>query len=140
MYDLERFLKAQERDYAYALKEIRAGKKRSHWIWYVFPQLRGLGRSERSYYYGLDGINEAKVYYEHSLLRERLLEITQSLLELESNDPVEILGETDAIKVCSCMTLFTSIAEKNSVFEQVLEKFYGGERDKLTLQLLKNYL
>ena len=84
MYDLERFLKAQERDYAYALKEIRAGKKRSHWIWYVFPQLRGLGRSERSYYYGLDGINEAKVYYEHSLLRERLLEITQILRLLKS--------------------------------------------------------
>ena len=136
MYDLERFLKAQESNYECALNEIRLGRKRTHWIWYVFPQLKGLGVSNRSHFYGLDGIEEAKAYYAHPILRQRLIEITESLFVLETNDIEMVLGAIDALKVNSCMTLFVEIAGEDSVFQRVLDKYYQGAKDSLTLQLL----
>ena len=136
VFNLERFKAAQEDDYPAALQEVRNGKKRSHWIWYIFPQLRGLGRSSASEYYGIDGIEEARAYLADPLLSSRLREISEALLALPPQDPREIFGGIDAVKVCSCMTLF-EIADgtKDSVCSRVLEKFYGGSRDRYTLRM-----
>ena len=135
-YDLQRFREAQERDYLTALNEVRGGRKRSHWIWYIFPQLRGLGQSSTSFYYGIDGIGEAKAYLADPLLSFRLKEISEALLSLEMQNPNRIFGGIDATKVCSCMTLF-EIADgtPDSVFSKVLDKFYGGYRDQLTAKM-----
>ena len=135
-YDLNRFLAAQERDYAQALAEIRAGRKWSHWIWYIFPQLRGLGYSYNAAFYGIADAEEARQYLAHPVLGARLREITGALLELDENDPVRVMGRPDDLKLCSCMTLFASIAEPDSVFDKVLVKYYGGKRDAATLRML----
>lgn len=136
-YDLDRFLKAQEADYQQALAEIRSGCKRSHWIWYIFPQLKGMGRSWNSEYYGLAGIEEAKAYMAHEILRGRLLEITEALLQLESNSAICVMGGyTDAMKLRSCMTLFAKAAPEEAVFQRVLEQYYDGEMDASTLKRL----
>ena len=134
-YSLERFLDAQKDDYETALREIRSGHKRSHWIWYVFPQLKGLGHSYNSSYYGLKGIEEAKAYLKNETLGKRLREISEALLKLESIDPYEVMGYIDALKLHSSMTLFNE-ASKNDVFGKVLDKYYGGKPDELTLKLL----
>ena len=136
MYDIERFLKAQEHDYNVALSEIKNGRKESHWIWYIFPQLKGLGYSENAEYYGIDGIPEAKAYLQNDILRERLIEISSALLELPNEDPIEIFGYTDAKKVMSCMTLFSEADPFEEVFQEVLDKFYLGVRDNFTLSML----
>ena len=133
---LDRFLRAQERDYETALREIRSGRKRSHWIWYIFPQLRGLGWSGASQYYGLDGLAEAQAYMAHPVLGARLVEISGALLALSCADPGAVMGYPDDLKLRSCMTLFALAAPEQPVFPAVLEKFYGGQRDRLTLQLL----
>ena len=138
-YDLNRFKKAQERDYATALAELRAGRKRTHWIWYVFPQLDGLGRSSTARYYGISGLGEAKAYLADELLGARLLECAQALLDLPTNDPHAVLGFPDNLKVRSSMTLFETAGEGNARWEAfgcVLDKFYGGSRDQTTLDLL----
>ena len=138
-YNLNRFKKAQERDYATALGELRAGCKRTHWIWYVFPQLDGLGRSSTAQYYGISGLEEAKAYLADNLLGARLLECAQALLGLPTDDPHAVLGFPDDLKVCSSMTLFEAAGEGNARWEAfgcVLDKFYGGERDQATLDLL----
>ena len=134
---LERFLKAQEGDYEIALSEIRAGRKRSHWIWYVFPQLRGLGYSRMSEYYGIDGLGEARAYVKEPTLRARLLQVTKTLLDLPGNDPTVVMGHPDDLKLRSCMTLFALAAPEQPVFGRVLEKYYAGRRDERTLELLK---
>lgn len=129
--DIERYLVAQndERNgYALALREIRNGRKMSHWIWYIFPQLRGLGNSYYSHFYGINGKEEARRYLENPVLRERLVEISNALLKHSGKSAPEILGSIDAVKVRSCMTLFDSI-EPNGVFARVLDVFYGGKRD-----------
>lgn len=136
-YNLQRFLDAQSFDFARALSEIESGKKTSHWIWYIFPQLKGLGRSRNCKYYGIDGLEEAKLYVQHPILLQRLTIITEALLKVEGKSAVQILGGIDAVKVCSCMTLF-DVVIPNSVFDQVLEKYYGGKRDEQTINLLKN--
>lgn len=139
MYDtnsLERFVNAQARDYEQALREIRGGRKRSHWIWYIFPQLQDLGRSGTAQYYGLRDLEEARAYMAHPLLAAHLVEISEALLTLESSDPGAVMGYPDDLKLCSCMTLFELAAPEQPVFAQVLEKFYGGRRDRLTLRLL----
>ena len=136
MYDIERFLKAQEHDYNVALSEIKNGRKESHWIWYIFPQLKGLGYSENAEYYGIDGIPEAKAYLQNDILRERLIEISSALLELPNEDPIEIFGYTDAKKVMSCMTLFSEADPFEEVFQEVLDKFYLGVRDNFTLSMI----
>ena len=136
-YDLERFMKAQERDYPIALKEIQAGQKQSHWIWYIFPQLKGLGHSQYAEFYGLDGIDEARAYLEHPVLGARLREITGALLDLWDSDPESVMGgHPDDWKLHSCMTLFAQIAEPDSVFHKVLKRSFAGKLDKNTLSLL----
>ena len=135
-YDLNRFLKAQEGSYSQALREIKNGRKCSHWIWYIFPQVKGLGFSSTSQYYGLDGLGEAQAYIANSTLRSRLLEISEALLTLESSDPTAVMGYPDDLKLRSSMTLFAEAAPEYPVFQQVLDKFYGGKKDSGTLALL----
>lgn len=134
---LDRFLEVQERMYEIALKEIKNGEKESHWMWYIFPQLRGLGKSQMAYAYGINGIEEAKAYIEHPVLSARLIEICEALLEHKNGDIEDILGDIDAMKLRSSMTLFAFISEKNSVFFQVLECFYDGKMDEYTLKLIE---
>lgn len=134
--DLERFLKAQEYGYPAALRELRAGRKKSHWMWYIFPQLRGLGSSSRSHFYGIKGIAEARAYLLHPILSERLLKLSEILLSLDETDPVCIFGDIDARKLQSSMTLFSAADPENEVFRAVLTKFYGGETDPVTLRML----
>ena len=135
-YDLSRFRKAQEGDYCIALEEIKNGRKRSHWMWYIFPQLKGLGHSWISDYYGLDGIGEAKAFLDDPLLKSHLLEISSVLLNLEDNDARHVMGYPDDLKLRSCMTLFATADPDESVFQEVLDKFYAGEPDPITLRLL----
>lgn len=135
-FDLDRFKKAQEEDYPFALQEIKAGRKRSHWIWYIFPQLKGLGFSSMSEYYGIDGRAEAQAYIADPLLRARLVEISEALLALESHNPTQVMGYPDDMKLKSSMTLFAEVAPDLPVFEQVLQKFFAGEKDAKTLKLL----
>lgn len=136
IYSLERFLKAQETAYPFALCEMQKGKKQSHWMWYIFPQLRGLGTSEMSYTYGISDIHEAVRYLSHPILSERLYEISTVLLSHAGKDIFDIMGYTDGIKLQSSMTLFAAISESDSVFSRVLNTFYGGETDEATLRLL----
>ena len=135
---LERFFPYHTNDYPQALREMRAGEKESHWIWYIFPQLKGLGMSGRSVKFGIENADEAREYLRHSELGADLREITSALLDLKENDPVKVMGwEIDAVKLRSCMTLFACVSEEGSVFHKVLDKFFGGEMDEATLKLLK---
>jgi uncharacterized protein (DUF1810 family) len=134
---LERFVEAQSRDYETALREIRGGRKRSHWMWYIFPQLRGLGYSSTAQFYGIRDLQEARDYMAHALLGPRLLEISEALLGLETDNPGAVMGYPDDLKLCSCMTLFELAAPEQPVFARVLEKYYGGRRDQRTLALLR---
>ena len=144
-FNLKRFLDAQHTVgygqtldwYQTALKEIRAGRKASHWIWFIFPQLQGLGHSENSILYGISNLEEARAYLAEPTLRHNLLEISEALLAQETNDPVAVLSwSVDARKVCSCMTLFVLADESIPVFRQVLDKYYHGKMDGRTLRLL----
>lgn len=134
---LQRFILAQEINHAYdkALEEIKAGRKQSHWIWYVFPQIVGLGYSSKSRYYGITSLEEAKEYLEDETLRNRLYEITNALMEQEGSAE-EIFGGIDAIKVRSCMTLF-DLVSPDDVFSKVLEKFYEGSKCERTISIVK---
>ena len=136
MDSLERFVSAQARDYGTALAEIRSGHKRSHWMWYIFPQLQGLGMSSTAQYYGIRGIEEAKRFIAHPVLGRNLREISNALLALDTNDPAAVMGWPDNLKLCSCMTLFEAAAENPEVFQRVLEKYYQGKRDGRTLRML----
>lgn len=134
--DIERFVRAQDGNvYERALAEIRSGRKRSHWIWFVFPQARGLGRSPMAERYGIASRAELDAYVSHPLLRARLLEISHALLALPGSDPVAVLGDIDALKVRSSMTLF-ELADVDPVFDAVLDKYYAGSRDELTLRIV----
>ena len=134
---IERFLNAQENTYFVALLEVKSGKKQSHWIWYIFPQLKGLGHSNKSQYYGIEDAKEAEEYWEHPVLRKRLLDITDALIEQKHNNTIsEIFGSVDALKVKSCMTLFYLIT--NCVlFKDVIDIYYKGEFCNSTITLLK---
>jgi len=131
----ERFVKAQEESYGQALTEIKNGRKRSHWMWYVFPQLKGLGRSETARYYGIENRAEAKAYLAHPLLGSRLLEIAGELLKLESSDATVVFGRPDDLKLKSSMTLFY-LVDGNPTFKAVLDKYFGGEIDEVTADQL----
>ncbi len=133
---LDKFVSAQARDYETALREIRDGRKRSHWMWYIFPQLQGLGFSQTAQYYGIRDLEQAKDYMEHPILGPRLVEISEALMGLATGNPAIVMGYPDDLKLCSCMTLFELAAPEQPVFAQVLDKFYGGRRDRLTLELL----
>ena len=134
-YDLSRFHKAQKGSYETALAEIRAGRKRSHWIWYIFPQIQGLGYSSTAQYYAIEDLEEAKAYLADPVLRERLLEISNALLALDSCDPTDVMGYPDDLKLRSSMTLFSLADPECTVFRDVLEKYYDGREDPRTIAL-----
>ncbi len=134
--NLSRFLEAQEQQYQTALSEIKAGHKRSHWMWYIFPQLSGLGHSSTAVYYGIRDIDEAKSYLEHRVLGSRLVEITEALRSLPSDDAHTIFGNPDDLKLRSCMTLFSQIPSAPAIFQKILDKFFKGDADVKTLRLL----
>lgn len=133
---LDRFIDAQKEDYDMAFREIRSGKKRNHYMWYIFPQIKGLGRSSTAKYYAIEDLEEANEYMENEYLGNNLINISSELLKLETNDPVQIFGEIDSKKLRSSMTLFELVSD-NDVFSLVLEKYFNGERDKKTLDLVK---
>ena len=133
---LERFVEAQKRDYKIALEEVRNGKKVTHWIWYVFPQMLGLGHSCYANLYGIKSKEEAEEYLKHEILGKRFREVTNALLEHEGKHAEDIFGFPDTMKVKSSMTLFDCICP-NDIFAEVLEKFYCGKRCNLTLEMLK---
>lgn len=134
-HHLQRFLSAQERDYPIALREIQNGCKQSHWIWYIFPQIKGLGFSYNSQFYGIANRQEAEAYLAEPTLNARLREITLALLEHKDKTVQQILGRTDAIKVKSSMTLF-DIMSPNSIYAEVLNTFYNGQRCQRTIEYL----
>lgn len=135
-FHLSRFIEAQEASYATALAELRAGRKRTHWIWFVFPQLKGLGSSANADYYGLSGLAEARAYLAHPLLGQRLREATAVMLAHQASGAASVLGELDALKFRSCMTLFARADPAEPVFGVALEGFFAGQADARTLRLL----
>jgi uncharacterized protein (DUF1810 family) len=136
-HDLDRFVQAQEHAHARALVELRSGRKRSHWMWYVFPQIDGLGFSATTRRYAIKSLAEAKAYLAHPLLGPRLLECAEALLAVDGRSALEILGAPDDSKLRSCATLFAAISPAGSVFDRVLARYYAGERDDKTLALLR---
>ncbi len=135
-HDLNRFVRAQEGCYEQALSEIRAGRKRSHWMWYVFPQIDGLGVSATSRRYSIKSLAEAAEYLNHPVLGRRLTECAAAMLGLGGRSAREVFGSPDDMKLRSCATLFACVAPVDSVFHQVLDRYFGGERDAATLRLL----
>ena len=137
MADLERFVRAQEHDYARALDELRAGAKRSHWIWYVFPQCAGLGASEMSRRYAIASLDEARAYLAHPLLGPRLVACADAVLAHGDRSARQIMGSPDDLKLRSSATLFALVSPPGSVFERVLAWFFRGERDVRTVELMQ---
>jgi len=135
-YDLARFVRAQENVYEQVLSEIRSGKKRTHWMWYIFPQVEGLAFSSTSQHYSIKSIAEAKAYLDHPILGPRLLECTEAVVQVDGRSAMEIFGSPDDLKLRSCATLFASVSAPDSVFERLLRKYYPGGRDDKTLRLL----
>ena len=133
---LERFVTAQAQIYPRVLAELRAGEKQSHWMWFIFPQLAGLGRSATAQFYAIKGRDEAKAYLNHPLLGQRLIECSEALLQIEGKSAAEIFDFPDDLKLRSCMTLFASISEPDSVFARVLRKYFQGQPDGKSLELL----
>ena len=134
--ELKKFINSQERDYETALSEIQNGRKRSHWMWYIFPQVRGLGFSSAAQHYGISGLKEAEAYLRHPVLGQRLIIICKATLELGTNNATEIFGNPDDLKLRSSMTLFAAIKNTDPVFQQVLDKFFKGKPDPQTLTIL----
>lgn len=132
---IERFVEAQKEVYNCALKEIKSGRKLTHWMWFIFPQIKGLGLSMTSIFFSIKDVEEAKEYLKHPLLGQRLREISHALLELKTDNATEVFGSTDAMKLRSCMTLF-DVVESETVFDKVLMKFFDGISDKKTLKIL----
>ncbi|MEL7642525.1 MAG: DUF1810 domain-containing protein [bacterium] len=139
-FDLNRFLQAQETTYESALSEIRSGRKKTHWMWFIFPQVAGLGFSSTSVFYAIKTLDEARAYLAHPLLGSRLEDCCRALLALENLTVHEIFGSPDDLKLRSSMTLFAYVAPPGSVFEQVLAKYCDGKPDQLTIELLGNEL
>ena len=131
-FNIERFIEPSNRMYDIALAEIKNGKKQSHWMWYIFPQLKGLGKTTTSELYGISSIAEAKAYLEHPVLGARLREITQAVLEVKDKTAFEIFGTPDYLKLKSCMTLFKLAAPEETLFQKVIDTYYMGYDDGLT--------
>jgi uncharacterized protein (DUF1810 family) len=136
--NLKRFLDAQQADYETALAEIKNGRKQSHWMWYIFPQMQGLGSTETSKFFAIKSIEEAQEFLEHPVLGSRLLEISNALLNLKENNATAIFGSPDDMKLRSSMTLFAEADHAEQVFQKVLDKFFNGKRDNKTLQIINN--
>ena len=135
-YDLQRFVDAQEHVYERALSEIKSGRKRSHWMWFIFPQIDGLGASSMSKRYAIRSVAEAKAYLAHPLLGPRLLESAEAALAVETTSALELFGSPDDMKLRSCATLFASVSSEESVFRQLINKYFDGKPDDRTLQLI----
>jgi uncharacterized protein (DUF1810 family) len=134
-FSLKRFLDAQSRDYEIALAEIKAGRKRSHWMWYIFPQIAGLGYSEMAKRYAIKDMSEATAYLMDPVLSTRLIEISRALLNLSGDNATQVMGSPDDLKLRSSMTLFSLVPNADPVFERVLKKFFDGEKDDATIKL-----
>ena len=135
-HNLSRFVQAQEDDYEQALAEIRSGRKRSHWMWYIFPQIDGLGFSSTSRRYSIKSVAEAEAYLSHPVLGPRLVECAEAALRVEGRSAFEIFGSPDDMKLRSCATLFACVSPAGSVFDRLLDKYFQGGRDGKTLRLL----
>jgi uncharacterized protein (DUF1810 family) len=136
-FDLERFVSAQRDDYAHALAEIRGGHKRTHWMWYIFPQLDGLGSSPTARRYAIKSKAEARAYLEHAVLGPRLMECAGAVLGVEGRSALDIFGHPDDWKLQSCATLFATVSEPDSVFQRIVAKYFGGKQDEKTRRLLE---
>lgn len=136
-FNLGRFVEAQEGAYATALRELQEGRKQSHWIWYIFPQLKHLGYSRNSKFYGISGPEEAAAYLENLVLSQRLREVSATILNLPTDDAVDVFGEIDARKLQSSMTLFDLVLP-DDIFARVLDKYFRGRRDRRTLEIIKS--
>jgi uncharacterized protein (DUF1810 family) len=134
--DLQRFVDAQSGTYDRALAELRAGRKTSHWMWFVFPQVAGLGRSATAQHYAISGLDEARAYLAHPVLGPRLVECARALTALPGSDPVRVLGPVDAVKLRSSMTLFAHAAPDEPVLRAVLDQYFGGAEDDATTSRL----
>jgi uncharacterized protein (DUF1810 family) len=135
-FNLSRFVGAQAKDYSCALAELRAGKKQTHWIWYVLPQLRGLGSSSMSNFYGIGSVQEADAYLAHPVLGPRLRECVAAMNALDALSAVQVLGQTDAAKFRSCLTLFRSVDPNDAIFSEALNKYFAGISDEKTIAML----
>ncbi len=135
-FNLQRFVEAQESVYAEVLAELKAGRKRTHWMWFVFPQLASLGSSPMARQYAVSGMPEARAYLAHPILGRRLIEDIQAMLQHSQQSPRQILGEIDAVKWRSCLTLFSAADPSGRVFDAALDQFYAGQRDEVTMRLL----
>ncbi|UJH92164.1 DUF1810 domain-containing protein [Antarcticibacterium sp. 1MA-6-2] len=140
MEQLNKFVAAQESTYSVALAEIKNGRKQTHWMWYIFPQIRGLGYSETSQFYALEHLEQAQQYLKHPVLGKRLVEISSALLDLPGDNATSIFGKPDDLKLKSSMTLFAEVPNTIPVFQKVLEKFFEGKKDPQTLEKLKQEL
>lgn len=137
-YHLSRFVQAQHDVYPRALAEIRAGAKRSHWMWFIFPQLAGLGRSAMAREYAIGGADEARAYLAHPVLGPRLVECAEAALAVEGHSAPQIFGALDDMKLRSCATLFAAVSPEGSVFHRLLEKYFDGVPDERTVELLRS--
>ena len=137
-YDLSRFTKAHEYNFNTALREIRSGRKRSHWMWFIFPQIQGLGFSSTAQYYAIESLGEAAAFLHDPCLGGHLTEISEALLTLPTDDAGEVFGYPDNLKLRSCMTLFAKVEDAPPVFREVLQKYYGGSEDERTNEILNN--
>ncbi|QDK77795.1 DUF1810 domain-containing protein [Spirosoma sp. KCTC 42546] len=137
-HSLKRFLDAQDTNYSRALAEIRNGRKQTHWMWYIFPQIAGLGVSETARFYAINDIQEARDYLEHPILGNRLVEIANAMLQIEGKSANQILGNPDDLKLHSSMTLFSLLDQTDPVFQAVLGKYFNGIPDQRTLAIVKN--
>lgn len=137
-YNIKRFIGAHQRSYGLALGEIRAGYKVSHWMWFIFPQIKGLGHSEIAEYYAIEDLDEAKAYLDEPVLTAHMQEICEALLENESNNAEEVMGWPDDLKLRSSMTLFAAADPANDIYQEVLDKFFEGKPDEKTLELLRD--
>jgi uncharacterized protein (DUF1810 family) len=135
--NLNRFIDAQDADYPVALSEIKQGRKKSHWMWYIFPQIQGLGFSETSKYYAIKNVKEAVEFLKHPVLGNRLINICQALLDLPVTDANKVFGSPDDLKLKSSMTLFASLPDTNPVFQLLIEKYFNGMKDNKTLALMR---
>lgn len=136
-FNLERFVEAQDPIYGSVTKELRTGKKRSHWIWFIFPQLKGLGWSSTARFYGIESLNEARAYLKHNILGPRLIECATLVHQVESKSAREILSSPDDLKLRSSVTLFREAGSESEIFQAVLDKFYDCQADNKTLELLR---
>jgi uncharacterized protein (DUF1810 family) len=135
-FDLKRFVEAQARVYPSVVEELRSGRKRSHWMWFIFPQLRGLGSSPMAARFGISSLEEAREYLRHDVLGPRLRECTRLVNQVQGRSISEIFGSPDDLKLCSSMTLFARATDDNQDFTELLDKYYGGQQDPLTLKRL----